>query len=353
MVKILYSVNGDGLGHTTRSIPIIKALSKKYNVKVIVGSKRSYEFMNKYIKNVTPFEGLRFVYDKNSVKLYKTIGRNAKTLFSRSSNFKAVYSIIKKFRPDVIVTDCDYLTINVSNLFNIPLICVCNIHAMTELKYDVPRKYKQSYYTMNILNKIFTNNIDYHVITTFFYPPVKHKYTFLYPPVLRKQILDMHPTRKNYYLVYQTSGTSPVSTNKRVINVLKSVKAQFVVYGFERDGIDKNITFRKTNNDQFFKDFKDCRAVIANGGYSLISEAVSLHKPVLSIPIKGTFEQTLNAMQIKNLGYGDMCEVLTKSKLEHFIKHNEKYYNNLKNYKKEDNSRIILKVEELIKEVTK
>jgi uncharacterized protein (TIGR00661 family) len=353
MIRILYAVNGDGLGHTTRSIPIIKALSKKYNVKVIVGSKRSCEFMNKYIKNVTPFEGLRFVYDKNSVKLYKTIGRNAKIIFSKSSNFKTVFSIIKKFRPDVIVTDCDYLTINVSNLFNIPLICVCNIHAMTELKYDVPKKHKKAYYTMNALIKIFTSNIGYHVITTFFYPPIRHKYTFLYPPVLRQQILEMNPIRKNYYLVYQTTGMSPVSTNKKLIRVLKSVKAQFVVYGFEKEEVDKNITFRKTNNDQFFKDFKDCRACIANGGFSFISEAVSLHKPVLSIPIKGTFEQTLNAMQIKELGYGDMCDFITTKKLKNFIKHNEKYYNNLKNYKKEDNSRIILKVEELIKEVTK
>ena len=351
MVKVLYAVNGDGLGHSTRSIPIIQALSKKYTVKVIVGSERAGMFMKKYIKNAVAFDGLRFVYERNRVNLYKTLKNNVRPLIGKSSNFREVYSIIKKFKPDIIITDCDYLTINVANLFNIPIICVCNIHSVNELKYDVPKRYKNEYHSVNFLNKVFTSNIDYHVITTFFYLPVKHKHTYLYPPVLRKEIIEMNPTRRDYYLVYQTTGHVAVSTNKTLIKILKSVNAKFIVYGFDRDEKDGNVIFRKTNNNQFFKDLKDCKACIANGGFTFISEAVSLHKPVLSIPIKGTFEQSLNALYIKRLGYGDMCDVITIKKLKAFISNNEKYYNNLKKFKKEDNHKIIAKVEELIKEL--
>ena len=201
------------------------------------------------------------------------------------------------------------------------------------------------YTCQKTLIRALSGNVDYHLITTFFYLPVKKKNVFLFPPILRKEILELKPTRKDYYLVYQTS-----STNKRIVNILKSVKEKFIVYGFEKDVIEGNIMFRKTNNKQFFKDMKDCKACIANGGFTFISEAISLHKPVLSIPLNGTFEQTLNALQIKRLGYGEMSDTVNKKILLKFIKNNDKYYEVLKKHKKENNSRIVKKIESLIKE---
>jgi uncharacterized protein (TIGR00661 family) len=352
MVRILYSVNGDGLGHATRSIPIIQALSKKHNVKVIVGSKKSYKFMKKHLDNLVIFKGLTFIYEKNRIQLYTTINSNARLLLSRSSSFRKVFNIVRRFKPDIIIVDCDYLAISVARLFNIPLVCVCNIHAMAEMKYTFPKRYNKSHYIGKILTKVFTSNVDYHVITTFFYLPVKKKNVFLYPPVLRREIIKMKPSRKDYYLVYQTTGAMAVSTNNRIIKILRNSKEKFIVYGFDKDEKEGNITYRKTNEHQFFHDLKDCRACIANGGFTFISEAVSLHKPVLSIPIKGTFEQALNALQIKRLGYGDMCDVITKKKLADFIRNNDIYYENLQKYKKENNSRIIQKIESLVKELT-
>ena len=131
---------------------------------------------------------------------------------------------------------------------------------------------------------------------------------------------------------------------------MKSVKARFIVYGFEKDHVDGNVTFRKTNNTQFFKDLKDCRACIANGGFTFISEAVSLRKPVLSIPINGTFEQKFNAIQIKRLGYGEMSESVNRRILMKFIKNNDRYYLKLKKHRKEDNTRIVQKIEALIRQ---
>ena len=346
MVKILYSINGDGLGHATRSIPIINALSKKHTIKVLVSSVRSGNFMKKYVRNITAYEGVRFIYDKNQLNIYRTITKNAKIVLSKSSNLKRIYDLIKEYQPQVLLVDCDFPTLVVAKLFKIPVICVCNIHSLSEMKYSVPPKYKKIYYPQKMLVKALSTKVDYHVLTTFFYLPVKKKNVFLYPPILRKEILQLVPERKDYYLIYQTS-----STNSNLIPVLKSINKKFVIYGYDKNETNGNIIFRKTNNKQFFIDFKNCRACIANGGYSFISEAVSLHKPVLSIPIKGTFEQVLNAMQIKNLGYGDMCDSINRKALLSFIKNNDKYYQNIKKYKKEDNSRIIAKIEELIREV--
>jgi hypothetical protein len=44
--------------------------------------------------------------------------------------------------------------------------------------------------------------------------------------------------------------------------------------------------------------------VVCGGGHSMISEALYYGKPVISFPIKGAFEQFLNAFYIERLGYG-------------------------------------------------
>jgi uncharacterized protein (TIGR00661 family) len=342
-IKILYSINGDGLGHASRSVPIIYGLLKRYDVKILVGSKRSGNFLKKKFKNVIAYDGVRFIYEKNSVNALKTITKNAKNILSRSSNLRKIYLTIRKYNPDILLTDCDFLTMLIANLFKMPVICICNIHAFTKMKFKVPKKYRRTYYIQKMIIKSLGTSIDHHVITTFFNLPVKSKNVILVPPILRKEILRLKPSRKGHYLVYQTSPT-----NNRLFKILKSFDKKFIVYGLDKNEIDKNITFRKTNQKQFFKDFKDCRACIANGGYSFISEAVYLHKPVFCIPIKGAFEQAFNSLQIKRLGYGDMCDKVSRKALNHFIENNEKYYNNLSKYKMEDNKRALKTVKELI-----
>ena len=129
---------------------------------------------------------------------------------------------------------------------------------------------------------------------------------------------------------------------------MKKIGHKFVVYGFDIDKIDSNVIFRKFNNTQWLKDLSECKAVIANGGFSLLSEAVSLHKPVLSIPINGQFEQILNALYIKRLGYGETYDSVDAKKIIKFIKNLKKYESNLKDFKKEDNSKVLAKIEEII-----
>ena len=49
---------------------------------------------------------------------------------------------------------------------------------------------------------------------------------------------------------------------------------------------------------------KQTKAIITNGGFTVISEALYLKKPIFSIPIKNQFEQALNAKFVEKLGAG-------------------------------------------------
>ncbi len=80
------------------------------------------------------------------------------------------------------------------------------------------------------------------------------------------------------------------------------------VYGM-RDGDDVGTTdgcieYRPRSVDGFLDDLVGCAGVVTGGGFSLLSEAVYLHKPVLSVPLAGQFEQLMNARYLEREGYG-------------------------------------------------
>lgn len=115
----------------------------------------------------------------------------------------------------------------------------------------------------------------------------------------------------------------------------------------------KKILFsKKLIKKNFLKDLASCEGVIANAGFTLISESFYLHKPYLALPVTGQFEQILNAFQLETLGYGKYWDQLNKEKIESFLYNLGLYKKNLKKYKKEDNSKIFKKIDELIQKNT-
>ena len=71
------------------------------------------------------------------------------------------------------------------------------------------------------------------------------------------------------------------------------------VYGMRggpaEDTVEGNIEFRPRSNEGFIEDLRTARAIVTGGGFSLLSEAVYLGKPALSVPLSGQFEQLMNA----------------------------------------------------------
>jgi UDP:flavonoid glycosyltransferase YjiC (YdhE family) len=81
--------------------------------------------------------------------------------------------------------------------------------------------------------------------------------------------------------------------------------------------------------------------VVAGGGYTLMSEAVYLHKPLLSIPVEGQFEQVINALYLEKLGYGMYTKQLTLEALKEFLARVPACQESLKGYTQDGNKRIL------------
>ena len=158
----------------------------------------------------------------------------------------------------------------------------------------------------------------------------------------REDILDATPTQRDHILVYVTSPAPELA------KLLSSVRATFMAYGFGRDGTEGNITFKKPSLDGFFADLVSARAIIANSGFSLVTEALHLAKPYLAVPVSHQFEQIFNAYWLEKSGYGAYWEDLNKERVESFLYNVPHYRESLAHYPRAGNTALLQKLDSLI-----
>lgn len=335
---VFYCVCGEGMGHAIRTGVIVERIKEKYDV-YIFSSDRAYEYLSSKFDNVYEIGGFNTVYINNKVNNLKTL---ADAIKRNPTNIKVGYENLYKkasqLKPDVIVTDFEIYATMVSKLRNIPLISLDNIHMITQTKIDYPKNHIGEMLKAKGVIKTYVVNPKIHILTSFFYPKIKpRKNAVIYPPIIREDILKLNPREGNHIVVYQTSRES-----EKLVHKLKALKnEQFIVYGFNKDEIDGNLTYKCFNEDEFYDDLASAKAVICNGGFTFISEAIHLKKPIYSVPAIGNFEQTLNGFYVQKLGYGEYHEVMSAKRVANFLKRLPKYQKRLSKVKKTNNDGIV------------
>lgn len=335
---VFYCVCGEGMGHAIRSGVIIDRIKEKYDVYVF-SSDRAYEYLNSKFDNVYEIGGFNTVYINNKVNNLKTLSDALKrNPTNMRVGYEKLYKKARELRPDVIVTDFEIYATMVSKLLYIPLISLDNIHMITQTKYHYPANKRLEMIKAKGVVKTYVVKPKIHILTSFFYPKIRaRKNAVLYPPVIREDILKLEPTKGDHVIVYQTSRESV----KLVKRLKKLQNEKFIVYGFNKNQVDGNLTYKEFNEDEFYDDLASSKAVICNGGFTFISEAISLKKPIYSVPALGNFEQTLNGYYVQRLGYGEYHEYMNAGKVKRFLKNLPKYQKKLDTVKKTNNDGII------------
>ena len=342
MAKILYGVCGVGSGHSTRAKTVIDhLLAQGHRVKVIAYGQAA--------KNLKPFFDLsliyspRFYFKKNEIQYLKTFWTNVLKSPKMVRSVYRVSKIIDKFQPQIVFTDFESTTAIAANLHNLPLVSIDNIHQLTQAEYDIPREYRLDALTAKTIVRLIVPHADWYLITGFSEYRAKNKKSFFFPPLVRQEIIKSDSLENNYFLVYLSAK------NNWLIKLLKKTKANFIVYGYDKNEQNANLQFKTNSYDGFISDLSGSKAVIANAGFSLISEALVLGKPYLALPIQGQFEQVLNALELEKMGYGKIFEPLEIKTIEDFIAGLPAYRQRLKNYHHCNNDKLFNKIDELIK----
>ncbi len=333
-MKILYGVCGEGFGHSSRVREIIKHLKKEGHKILILTYGQAYPILKSITKTIK-IEGIHLIFKDNQLHLKETIKQATKAMTKNLINFKKTKTTIDKFNPDICITDMEPLVPIISYWYNLPLISIDNQHRLTHLKLKIPKKYRSSYNLAKFAVHKCVSKAYAFIILSFIKQKSKSDNAFIVSPILRKEIQKLKPKTKNFILVYLTKP------NNKLISILKSLQYKFTIYGYDLSKKQSNLIFKKTGK-QFIKDLANCKAVIASAGFTLISEALYLKKPYFAIPLQGQFEQTLNALFLKNSKLGTFSEEPTKQQIQTFLNSLYKYKSELRSYRLNPNKALFV-----------
>jgi uncharacterized protein (TIGR00661 family) len=346
MANILYGVNGEGAGHSTRAKEVLGHLvSQGHKVHVASFDRGLQNLKDSF--NVIEIYGFRFAYINNRVRYKRTIAKNLMTVSHAAKSLSQLNALVEDEKINLVITDFEPLTCHVGHKQGLPVISIDNQHCLTNAVVSYPKQYRSDAVAAKIVTKLMTPRANAYLVISFFTAPIRKRNTFLFPPILRQQILDATPTEREHVLLYVTSPAPALA------KLLRSIRGRFVAYGFGREGTDGNIIFKKPSLDGFFSDLTSARAVIANSGFSLVTEALHLGKPYLAVPVSHQFEQIFNAYWLEKSGYGAYWEELNKERVESFLFNLPHYRESLASYPRQGNQALLRKLDGLIRDFTK
>ncbi|OJY31608.1 MAG: teichoic acid biosynthesis protein [Myxococcales bacterium 68-20] len=305
-MKILYGVVGEGMGHAMRSRVILEHLIAQEHDVEIMASGRAVDFLSKRFEGVNRIHGLHMIYEENRVRPMKTLWSNVTTgAVGLPKNIAAYFELIGSFRPDAVISDFESWTYLYGKTHRLPVLSIDNMQIIN--RCTLPSEVVAGHQAEFQLTKAFIKSklpfCDEYFITTFFHPDVRKDRTRLFPPILRPEILAAKRRKGDHLLVYTTG-----EGNTSLADALRTCGLECRIYGMRRDlkgeVVDGNLRFQPFSEDKFIDDLASSRGVIAGGGFTLMGEAVYLHKPMLAIPLARQFEQVLNARYLELEGYG-------------------------------------------------
>lgn len=343
MANILYGVNGEGSGHSTRSKEVISHLQQKGHKVHVVSFDRGRQNLAESF-DVTEIHGLRIAYVNNQVRYKRTLAKNLFAAPKAAKSFRQLTGLVDEWGIDLVITDFEPLSCQVAHRKRLPVIAIDNQHCLTNTDVSYPRQYRRDAAAVKLVTHLMTPRADAYLVISFFPAQVRRKNTFVFPPILRKEVLETRAHNGDHVLVYVTSPSADL------VKLLAGVRCPFIAYGFGREGQHGNILFKKPSMGNFLQDLAGCKAVIANAGFSLVSEALYLGKPYLAVPVKKQFEQILNAYYVGKTGYGAYWEELNKERVESFLFNLPAYCEKLKLYPRQNNSALLEKLDSLIAE---
>ncbi|WP_371195661.1 MJ1255/VC2487 family glycosyltransferase [Glaciecola sp. SC05] len=298
-MKILYGVQGTGNGHITRARHMAEGFARRNDIQVdylFSGRKPNGYFDMQSFGNYQTSRGLTFVTNNGRVQKRQTIAHN--NVFYFATELKQ--RMVKNY--DLIINDFEPISAWAGKLSGVPSLSVSHQAAFL---HQVP-KHKQS-----LLDKAIT---QYFAPTQ--YSLGTHWYHFghqIIPPFVARQCSKqtieqaVKPIniKSKAILVYLPFEDTQLITEQ--LNDLSDYL--FICYhpAVTHAYYSQNIHWRPLSTKAFKQDLVNCTGVIANCGFELSTECLSLGKALLVKPLQGQYEQSSNAYTLQTLG---LCEVM-------------------------------------------
>lgn len=305
LAHIVYALCGHGRGHASRAAAVAQALRQRgHRVRFAAGDPAAGRLAGEAGAEVYRVPALRQVMRGNRVRMLATARANLALTWRSPEIIDGAAGWLETAGADLVVSDHEPFVARAARRVGVPVVALSHQLVLTETRPRVPLRHVPSYWTTVAgLDILAPPRPDGVVVPSFFFPPRRAgSRAVLVPPVLCDDVLALRATTGGRVLVYVNEGDGM----EAFVRALGRADAAFDVYGLPPGGpAPSNVRLRAPSRRTFLADLAAARAVVSTAGFTLLSEALHLGKPVLALPNRGFFEQVVNALALVDAGRGE------------------------------------------------
>ena len=313
-IKILYGVQGEGRGHASRSLHILNNLKTRgYDVQIFSGGDALplLEDLDLPVQIIPLF---RLHYGRRGISLIQTVMKNLTLslglLLRFGRKYKTVFSAIKTFQPDVIISDFEPYLCRIGGYLKIPVISLDHQHNV--LTSDIPHLNKLSH---KIKHRVFQfgirllyGNPEKLIVSSFFHFPKKagSSAEFVGPFIPEEFNRISTNSTHDHVTIYLKE---PAYINHIISSLRDKREIRFEIFSNwdrieVREPIPGNVSLHNIDRKRFLHSLVNADALVSTAGNQVIGEAAFLGIPVLAFPKKNDFEQEINGIALNESGFG-------------------------------------------------
>src|SRR5947209_15010305 len=155
MANILYGVNGEGAGHSTRAKEVLTHLAAQGHRLHVASFDRGLQNLQAKFE-VTEIYGFRFAYVNNRVRYKRTIAKNLFTVPKAARSVARLMQLATGWKIDLVVTDFEPLSCHVGHRKRLPVISIDNQHCLTNTRVSYPWQYRRDAAAAKLVTRLMT-----------------------------------------------------------------------------------------------------------------------------------------------------------------------------------------------------
>lgn len=311
-MNIVYALSGEGRGHASTARSVLPLLEGAGHRLKVVTYGRSVSLLDGY--DLIEIRGIHHYYNRaGRLSLLKSAAGNAGVFGYYLANWISLRRKLRAFSPDLFIVNFEPLAPLLARSLGVPFISFDNQHALVFLEQRVPHGFRLSSLITKTAVRVVAAGADAFVVMSFIPANRCPDHVRVVPPVVQTDFRQLRPEIGDYVLVYLKER------NPSFLQVLRQMDERFIVYGYNIDAVEGNLTFR-VFNENMPRELAGCKAAMGTSGLSFITEAVWLKKPFFGVPLKNEFEQAANSLFVKEAGLGDFSEHPSREQVEGFFR---------------------------------
>jgi len=309
----LFVINGLGLGNSTRCHAVIEQLAEAgLRIHVLTSGNGLDYFRGKEgIESLTSMDSFSYAKQNGRISGWSTLRSIGSLLPIVRSKTAQLEKLLEQIQPQVAVVDSEYAIFPLRRR-KIPVVAL-NTSEMIVTRYlgaqHVAAAIRSHFWCVEFPDYLFHRHYCDLVLSPFpLRNPTRHGKFRRIGLIARRTVIEQaKQTAQKEFLSPRQIGTvvfmlsgSVHASNIQFARHQIPFKIEVVGRGGRSSG---NVTFhgRQMNNEEMLA---RADVLVINGGYSAVSEAFVLQKPVFVVPVPGHAEQFVNAGLVRDLGLG-------------------------------------------------